>query len=54
MLNTVSLAWRVRTSSELSEGDDVYDVSWPHLPERVVRRPPQQGKHSALTLMIRS
>lgn len=32
-LNTVSLAGKARTSSELSEGDDVHVIAWRHLPE---------------------
>ena len=38
MLNIVSLAGRVRPSSELSEGDDLYDVARLQLKEQVVRR----------------
>jgi len=45
-LSTVSLAWRVRASSELSEGDDVHNITWRHLPERDVRRPVEEGKQS--------
>ena len=33
MLYIVSLAGRVRASSELSEGDDLYDVARVHLRE---------------------
>jgi serine/threonine protein kinase len=52
-LNIVSLAGRVRTSSELSEGDGVYAIAWRHLPEeRVVRRPAQRGGHLTLTFDI--
>ena len=35
-LDIVSLAGRVRIPSELSEGDDVYDITRPNFPERVV------------------
>ena len=54
MLNTVSVAWRVRTSSELSEGDDVYDIAWRHLRKWVVWRLAQKGKRSNLKSLPRS
>ena len=44
MFNTVSLAGRVRASSELSEGDDVHDIAWGHFPGRDVRRAVEEGK----------
>lgn len=46
MLNIVPLAGRVRASSELSEGDDVHNIAWRHLPGRDVRRPVEEGKQS--------
>jgi serine/threonine protein kinase len=45
-LDTVSLAGRVRPSSELSKGNDVYHISWHHLSGRDVRRAVEEGKQS--------
>jgi len=47
-LNTVSLAGKVRRSSKLSEGDDLYDIAWFHLREWGFRKAAQQGKKSII------
>ena len=44
-LNIVSLVGLARESDELSEGNDVDTITRDHLPEQVVRRPPEEGRH---------
>ena len=48
MLNTVSLAWQVRTSGELLEGNDDNYIAWHHLRRWAVWRPAPQGRLSGL------
>ena len=47
-LDIVSLAGIARESNELSESIDVNTVTRGHLPEQVVRRPLEEGRHPQL------